>query len=96
MTTGRYLFAVTRRLPADALAGIHGLRNASLEVVPCGDLQAVVCTVDLAEFGEEPLRRHLEDLDWVEELARTHDEVVRSGGRSGHRRSDAARHHLRG
>ena len=76
--TGRYLFAVTRRLPARDLTNVHGLRNASLEVVPCDDLQAVVCTVDLDEFGEEPLRRHLEDLDWVEELARTHDEVVRA------------------
>lgn len=76
--TGRYLFAVTRRLPTSGLAHVHGLRGASLDLVPCGDLQAVVCTVDLDEFGEEPLRRHLEDLGWVEELARTHDEVVRA------------------
>ena len=76
--SGRYLFAVTRGLPAEGLAGTHGLRDASLQLVPCGELQAVVCSVDLAEFGEEPLRRNLEDLPWVEELARTHDEVVRS------------------
>ena len=76
--SGRYLFAVTRGLPADGLAGSHGLRNASLQLVPCGELQAVACSVDLAEFGEGPLRRNLEDLQWVEELARTHDEVIRS------------------
>ena len=76
--SGRYLFAVTRGLPEDGLSGVQGLRNASLQLVPCAELQAVVCTVDLAEFGEAPLRRNLEDLQWVEELARTHDEVVRT------------------
>jgi hypothetical protein len=76
--SGRYLFAVTRGLSAEDVAGTQGLRHASLGLVPCGELQAVVCTVDLAEFGEEPLRRNLEDLAWVEELARTHDEVVRT------------------
>ena len=78
--SGRYLFAVTRGLTADAVDGTPGLRGAPLELVPCGDLQAVVCAVDLAEFGEEPLRRHLEELPWVEELARTHDDVVRTVG----------------
>jgi hypothetical protein len=79
--SGRYLFAVTRGLSADVVADTQGLRDAPLGLVPCGELQAVVCTVDLAEFGEEPLRRHLEDLAWVEELARTHDEVVRTVAR---------------
>ena len=76
--SGRYLFAVTRGLPGDGVAATQGLRNAPLALVSCGELQAVVCTVDLTEFGEEPLRRNLEDLAWVEELARTHDEVVRA------------------
>src|SRR5688500_17055062 len=76
--SGRYLFAVTRGLPEDGLSGVQGLRNESLQLVPCAELQAVVCTVDLAEFGEAPLRRNLEDLQWVEELARTHDGVVRT------------------
>jgi hypothetical protein len=34
--------------------------------------------VDLAEYGEEALRRNLEDLAWVEKVARTHDAVVRA------------------
>ena len=76
--SGRYLFAVTRGVPADELAGTRGLGDAPLQLVPCGELQAVVCTVDLAEFGEEALRRNLEDLQWVEGLARTHDDVVRT------------------
>jgi hypothetical protein len=40
------------------------------------DLAAVVSDVDLDEYGEEGLRRNLEQLDWLEETARTHDAVV--------------------
>lgn len=36
----------------------------------------MVSDVGLAEFGEEGLREHLEDLQWLEEVARTHDRVV--------------------
>jgi hypothetical protein len=76
--TGRYLFAVARGLPDDALiacGGIHGQELRSLEVA---GLQAIVCAVELDEFGEEALHRNLEDLRWVEQVARTHDEVVRA------------------
>ncbi len=81
--SGRYLFAVTRGLATEGLGDSRGIRGSALELVPCGRLQAVVCSVDLHEFGEEPLRRNLEDLAWVEEIARAHDEVVRAvAGRS--------------
>lgn len=76
--TGQYLFAVTRGLPSDALASVHGFQGEDVRILPCGDLQAVVCTVDLAEFGEDALRANLEDLRWVERVARTHDDVVRA------------------
>ena len=74
--TGAYLFAVARGLDAGRLEGHDGLRSAPLRVVDDGDLQAVVCTVDLGEFGEAALTDHLEDLAWVEEVARRHNEVV--------------------
>ncbi len=74
--TGRYLFALTRGLAAPDVAGATAHAGAALEVVAVGDLQAVVCDVDLAEFGEEALRRNLEDLGWLESVARTHNEVV--------------------
>ena len=74
---GRYLFTVTRGLPADSLLTTRGIDGAPLDVLSCGSLQAVVCRVDLQEFGEEALRRNLEDLAWVEALARVHDDVVR-------------------
>jgi hypothetical protein len=76
--TGRYLFAVTRGLVDGDLADVTGLRGAPLEVVERDGLQGVVCDVSLDEFGEEALPRNLEDLAWVEEVARSHDDVVRA------------------
>ncbi|GAA1937541.1 GvpL/GvpF family gas vesicle protein [Nocardioides marmoribigeumensis] len=73
---GAYLFAVARGLDPAVLAGSEGLRSAPLRVVEDGDLQAVVCDVDLTEFGEAALTAHLEDLAWVEEVARRHNDVV--------------------
>jgi hypothetical protein len=74
--TARYVFAVARDLPEDALAGTTGLYHAPLEVIEHGRLAAVVCDVDLAEFGQEALEANLEDLAWVERVARTHNDVV--------------------
>src|SRR5690349_11389224 len=76
MGEGSYLFAVTRGLDPAALAGHEGLRGQPLRAVAHDDLQAVVCTVDLTEFGEDAITDHLEDLAWVEEVARRHNEVV--------------------
>ena len=73
---GRYLFAVARGLTADQLRGNLGLGGAELEVVEHRGLQAVVCTVDLEEFGEDALARNLEDLSWLEKVARAHNDVV--------------------
>lgn len=75
---GRYLFAVTTGLDPAALDGQTGLQGAPLELVADDGLQAVVCDVELDEYGEQPVRQHLEQLDWVEMVARTHDSVVRA------------------
>jgi hypothetical protein len=70
------VFAVARDLrPAD-LTGATGFHGAPLEVVEHAGLSAVVCDVDLAEFGEQPLTSNLEDLAWLEWAARTHNQVV--------------------
>ncbi len=74
--SGRYLYAVTRGLDGDALRGVPGLREATLQVVEKHGLCAVVSDVDLDEFGEQGLREHLEDLRWLEQVARRHDDVV--------------------
>ena len=76
MTTGRYLFAVVRGLDRDQLGGVTGLRGAPLVAIGQSGLDAVVCDVDLDEFGEDALRANLEDLAWLEEVARRHNDVV--------------------
>src|SRR3954453_19012207 len=75
---GRYLFAVATGLGPTDLDGQEGLDGEAVEIVEHRGLQAVVCDVDLDEFGEEPVRHHLEELAWVEKVARTHDSVVRA------------------
>jgi hypothetical protein len=75
---GRYLFAVATGLQPGDLSGQDGLDGEALEIIEHDGLQAVVCDVDLDEFGEEPVRQNLEQLPWVEKVARTHDSVVRA------------------
>jgi hypothetical protein len=76
--SGRYMFAVATGLQPSDLQGHEGLAGRPLEVVEHDGLQAVVCDVDLDEFGEESVRQNLEQLTWVEKVARSHDSVVRA------------------
>ncbi|MFC4587193.1 GvpL/GvpF family gas vesicle protein [Sphaerisporangium corydalis] len=74
--TGTYLYAVTRAGPGPGLDGLAGVAGAPVHAVEHAGLLAYVSTVPLGEFGEGPLRRSLEDLDWVGETARAHHHVV--------------------
>jgi Gas vesicle synthesis protein GvpL/GvpF len=78
---GRYLYAVTRR--AEQPVAGTGLRGEPLRSIEHRGLVAVVSDVALDEFGEEGLARNLEDLEWLSEVARTHDDVVRRVARTG-------------
>ncbi|NKY57159.1 GvpL/GvpF family gas vesicle protein [Nocardia flavorosea] len=74
---GVWLYAVTRT--ADGTAGpedLTGVAGESPRPVRSAELTAVVGSVPLAVFGDVPLRRNLEDLDWLEATARAHDAVV--------------------
>jgi hypothetical protein len=75
---GRYLFAVATGLDPSDLEGQVGIDGEPLEIVQHDRLQAVVCDVDLEQFGADGVRQNLERLDWVEKVARTHDSVVRA------------------
>ncbi|MEU8384422.1 GvpL/GvpF family gas vesicle protein [Streptosporangium sp. NPDC048865] len=73
---GTYLYAIARdtgRDPPDHLVGVAG---APVRTITHEGLVAYVSQVPLEEFGEEPLRRSLEDLDWVGATARAHNRVV--------------------
>jgi len=69
---------VCRGLTPEAVDGIVGLGGGRINLVSEGDLVGLVSPVDLAEYGEEGLRRNLERLDWLEEAARGHDAVVQA------------------
>ncbi|AXY54803.1 gas vesicle protein GvpFL [Rhodococcus ruber] len=72
-----WLYAVTDdRLAEGDLGGLAGVAGEAVRAVGSGGLTAVVGSVPLAVFGEEPLKRNLEDLSWLEATARAHDAVV--------------------
>ncbi|WP_335934974.1 GvpL/GvpF family gas vesicle protein [Streptomyces sp. PTD5-9] len=76
-----YAYAVARDdgTLRQALAGLPGVSGAPVHLVRsenCGDLVVAVSPVPQSEFEEDALRRHLEDLDWLESVARAHHRVV--------------------
>ena len=81
MTAGSYLYAIIRPVGGTGLAGLRGVGDAPVRVVTADDLAGLVSSVDLAEFGEQALPTHLEDLGWLERTARAHDAVVVAAGR---------------
>ncbi|MET8001414.1 GvpL/GvpF family gas vesicle protein [Nonomuraea glycinis] len=73
--TGTYLYAVTLDLDVPRL-DVKGVANRPVRTITQAELVAYVSEVPLDQFGEEPLRRSMEDLDWLGETARGHHRVV--------------------
>ena len=73
-----YLYAIGDSALADSreLAEIYGVDDAPVRAVVEGALTAVVASVDRKRFSENAIREHMEDLEWLEKLARMHHEVV--------------------
>ncbi|MEU8585777.1 GvpL/GvpF family gas vesicle protein [Streptomyces sp. NPDC048664] len=72
---------------AGALEGARGVAGAPVHLVGAGagadgapdsgsSLTAAVSTVPAADFQESALRHHLEDLEWLESVARAHHTVI--------------------
>ncbi|MBN6057513.1 GvpL/GvpF family gas vesicle protein [Nonomuraea sp. RK-328] len=79
--SGTYLYAVAEEHPGREGAFPQGVAGGEVRVIGRAGLAAYVSTVSLDQFGEEPLRRSMEDLDWLEEIARAHDRVVEAVAR---------------
>jgi hypothetical protein len=79
--TASYLYAITRPVEPDALTGLRGIAGGAVRAVCDGDVACLVSTVPLDEFGEDALRRNLENLAWLERTAREHDSVVQAASR---------------
>lgn len=80
--SGTWVYAVTHEAGPDVLAGVPGVAAEPLRTTGTHGLTAVVGTVPLATFGEQALRRNLEDIDWLATVARAHDAVVAAVARS--------------
>ena len=68
-----WLYAVVRGPTEPPGRGVAGEK---LRTVAHGGLAAVVGSVPETDFGTEPLRRHLADARWLEDVARAHHAVV--------------------
>jgi Gas vesicle synthesis protein GvpL/GvpF len=80
---GIWLYAITERVDLTPPAQIKGVGGRQVRTVAAAGLAAVVEDVGLAEFGEEALRRNLEDLDWLETTARAHHGVINAVAQQG-------------
>ncbi|PWR08885.1 gas vesicle protein GvpFL [Micromonospora acroterricola] len=80
---GAWLHGVVRDVEPEVLATIPGMDGAPVRAVSAAGLLAVVSAAPLDEYGEQPLRRNLEDLAWLERAARAHHGVVEALARRG-------------
>ncbi|MEZ3178793.1 GvpL/GvpF family gas vesicle protein [Streptomyces pimonensis] len=76
MTGLRYVYAVCRPYGTPLQAQLTGVGGDPPRLLPHHGLVAVVSHVPEADFAEEPLRAHLEDLDWLTAVARAHQGVI--------------------
>jgi Gas vesicle synthesis protein GvpL/GvpF len=75
---GVWVYAVANRVDEAALRGLTGVSGEPVYPLTAAGLTAAAGAVPLAEFGDEALRRNLEDLAWLETVARRHHEVIES------------------
>jgi len=76
MTGLRYVYAVCRPFSAPLQTQLKGVAGDPPRLLTHHGLIAVVSHVPERDFAEEPLRRRLEDLDWLTETARAHQSVI--------------------
>ncbi|GGS03597.1 gas vesicle protein [Streptomyces humidus] len=76
MTGLRYVYAVCRPFGAPLQTALKGVAGDPPRLLSHHGLIAVVSHVPEGDFAEAPLRRHLEDLDWLTETARAHQQVI--------------------
>jgi hypothetical protein len=77
-TVATYLYAITRGGTALDLLQTRGVDDEPVRLLDDGELACAVGSVSLDEFGEDALTQNLEDLAWLERVARRHDGVVRA------------------
>jgi hypothetical protein len=76
MSALRYVYAICRPFEAALSAELTGVAGVPPKLLRHGALIAVVGPVPEREFAAEPLRRRLEDVQWLEATARAHQGVI--------------------
>ncbi len=66
---------------AAGLGRLAGVGGAPVRVTSCSGLSMLVSDVSAAQFGEAALRRNLENLDWLDQVARAHHDVIDTAAR---------------
>jgi hypothetical protein len=73
---GWWLYCVIGRGHPELPKDVAGVAAGQPRVLWSENLGAVVSPVPLTEFGEEGLKRNLNDLEWLERMARAHEAVL--------------------
>ncbi|MEV6116412.1 GvpL/GvpF family gas vesicle protein [Streptomyces sp. NPDC052109] len=76
MTGLRYVYAVCRPFGTPLQSQLTGVGGAPPALLHHHGLVAVVSQVPEADFSEQALKAHLEDLDWLSATARAHQGVI--------------------
>lgn len=85
--TGVWVYAITEHRHLSGpdgdvdLSWLTGVGEAKVRATTCSGLAVLVSDVSLTEYGEAALRRNLEDLDWLDEVAREHHYVIDAAAR---------------
>lgn len=86
-STGVWAYAIAEQDRLDGpdgemdLSWLSGIREAEVRTITCAGLTVLASDVSLAEFGETALRENLENLAWLDEVARLHHYVVDAAAR---------------
>jgi hypothetical protein len=78
---GVWAYAITQDDGDHDVSFLTGVAGTTVRAARAADLTVLVSDVDLAEFGEVALRRNLEDLAWLEAVARAHHSVIDAASR---------------
>ncbi|HEY6495474.1 MAG TPA: GvpL/GvpF family gas vesicle protein [Trebonia sp.] len=85
--TGVWTYAITGHDRLDGpdgevdLSWLSGVAEAPVRTIDCAGLAVLASDVSLAEFGEQALHENMENLDWLDEVARLHHYVVDAAAR---------------
>jgi hypothetical protein len=71
-----YVYGIMRNPDPNVVQGLEGISGSEVRLIRSGELAALASSVDAEEFGEDGLRKNLEDLQWLERIARGHNQVV--------------------